>query len=250
MFAVATTFSEAAEPAERVAQRQRRREQVCHPPVLDAVPPRIPDRDHDRADEAAVENEPAAQRVEAFAAEVVVKIVPISDEVEQLAAQHAEDEQVERQVENQFGGNVLLARTPGGHPDAREETAGHKDAIPVDNETAVLKRDRMHNRYLAERGALRKGDSGFNNDAIRGVDAQPGDSARAVEQTKAAGEKRSPWRMWRKRLASVRDQAERQMPVAILNRKSIACHQTSSVLQMPTQTPSSLRRISPATLPV
>lgn len=44
----------------------------------------------------------------------------------------------------------------------------------------------MHNRYLAERGALRKGDSGFSDDAIRGVDTQPDDSARAVEQMGAA----------------------------------------------------------------
>ena len=161
MVAVAATFHEASEPPERVPQRQCRRKQVRHPPVGNAVPPRIPDGDNDRANKAAVENEPASQRVEAVAVVVAQEIMPVGDEVEQLATQHAEDEQVERQVKDQLRGDVLLAGAPSRHPDAREKTAGDEDAIPVDDKTAELDRNRMHDVYLAECRARRKGDRCF-----------------------------------------------------------------------------------------
>ena len=141
--AEAAAGEQAAEPADDVAERDARREHVGDRPHRHLVPPQVPERDHDRRDQSAVEHAGRADQVHQ-PGRAQRELVVIDDQQQQLGADQRADDDPDAEVHD-----PVRIEPAGAGPHQRELQAeqvggGQQQAVGVDREAGDLKQNGMH----------------------------------------------------------------------------------------------------------
>ena len=128
--APAAARGEAAEPSDGVTEGDGRDEDVGHREERHPVLAHVPDRDQHRADEAAVEDEPALPEGE-DARRIPRVIVPVDEDEEDPRADHRRDEDPERQVHHPVAIEPFALRRAPGDRHRHEERGGDEKPVGV-----------------------------------------------------------------------------------------------------------------------
>ena len=175
--AEAAAGGEAAEPAERVAQRQRRREEIAERAERPALPLREPPADQRRAGDAAVEHEAALpdredaravgqhgahrSRLAAAAEADARELGRVDDAVDDARADEPGDDHPERGVEHAAAVEAAPASFAVGEGDPRRQPDGDQDAVGMERQLSSAESDREQRRkhrelrFLGRRPGLR-----------------------------------------------------------------------------------------------
>jgi hypothetical protein len=124
---IAAAIQQAADPANRNADRHRRRSHVRHPPERERAPVPVSDRSNQAAKNAPVEDIPTFPAPEDVVN--VVNCIQMREYVNPTSAHNPPEKEPGRQLVNDVGIDFLTARMP--HADRQGCKTGHEDHDPV-----------------------------------------------------------------------------------------------------------------------
>ena len=133
--APAAACGDAADPPKRLPDGHGRAHRVGIGQELHVVAAHVPDREQDRADEAAVEHQAALPELE-DTGEIVRVLVPVDDDEEDPGADHRRDQDAEGEIEH------LVAVEPRSLRGTCRQRHGHKEA-GGDEDSVGVHRDRQ-----------------------------------------------------------------------------------------------------------
>ncbi len=141
--AKAAAGEEAAEPADDVAERDPRREDIGHRPGGHLVAPHVPERDGDCRDQSAIEDTCGAKQVEELLP-VPPELVALDDDEHQLGADEGADDDPDAQIHDLVRVEAALSTPDDRELEAKQVRGCEQQPVRVDREPANLKQDGMH----------------------------------------------------------------------------------------------------------
>ena len=129
----AAARGEAAQPSDRLTERDARHQHVGRPPPGQAVTSHVPPGHEDPADQAAVEDAPALEDG-ADLPRVAAEVAPVDGHEQELRPDQAGDQHPDRHVGDAVRVEPGALRLPRGDPEPGQEGDGEQDAVGVEGE--------------------------------------------------------------------------------------------------------------------